>query len=198
MTAVSISALVSAGEDVVAAVYASMGGGSVWAAGSRGKGLNNSAQHPNGPPADVAIARVAARQHGNITRAQLLSLGLARNAITYRVRIGRLYRVHRGVYAVGRPPRVPLERAAAAVLACGPGAALSDESAMCLWGLERRWPDTPHVTVPGERDRRPAGICVHRRGGLTRTDVRTQLGIRATSLARTLLDCAARQPPAGR
>jgi very-short-patch-repair endonuclease len=148
-------------------------------------------------PVDLAIARIAGRGHGNVTRGLLLSLGLDANAITYRVRIGRLYRVHRGVYAVGRPPHVPLERAAAAVLACGPGAALSDESALTLWGFAREWPDIPQVTIPADRDRRPAGIDVHRRAGLTRADLRITFGIRATSPARTLLDCAARRSRAG-
>ncbi len=52
--------------------------------------------------------------------------------IAGRVREGRLFPVHRAVYAVGRPPRLPLERAAGAVLACGPGAALSHLGAKLL------------------------------------------------------------------
>ena len=78
-----------------------------------------------GQAVDVAIAAVAAKQNGNITRRQLLALGLDDDAISYRVRIGRLYRVFRGVYAAGRRAVTPHERASAAVLACGPGAALS-------------------------------------------------------------------------
>jgi hypothetical protein len=75
------------------------------------------------------IARLAASQHGNVTRAQLRGLGLGSDAIGYRCRSGKLFAVHLGVYAVGRPARLPLERAAAAVLACGRGAALSHRSA---------------------------------------------------------------------
>jgi len=99
-----------------------------------------------------------------------------------------LYRVHHGVYAVGRPAALPLERAAAAVLACGPRAALSHGSAMVLWGLWRRWELPLHVTVGG--DRRPAGIVTHRPRGLLRRDVTLHQGIQLTSVARTLLDCA--------
>ncbi len=139
-------------------------------------------------PPDAAIARLAARQHGNITCAQLHALGLSKKAIARRVARGWLHKVHRGVYAVGRPPRTPLERAAAAVLACGATAALSHGSALALWGFAERWEAPLHVTSAS--DRRHPGIVTHQARGLTRADIRTQLGIRVTSPARTILDCA--------
>ncbi len=145
------------------------------------------ADTPWNKPLDLLIAETADRHHGNITGAQLARVGLSRGQIAYRVKIGRLHRVHCGVYAVGRPPRTALEHASAAVLACGPGAALSHRSALALWGLGR-WPKRHHVLVPG--DRRPPGISVHRARGLARSDRRTNQGIRTTSPARTLLDCA--------
>ena len=135
-----------------------------------------------------AIAAVAAKQHGNVTRAQLLGLGCNDNAIRHQTRLGRLFRVHRGVYAVGRRPVVVLERAAAAVLACGPGAALSHGSALALWELAP-WPARFEVTVT--RHREPRGITVHRYA-LHRRDVTTQRGIRVTTPARTVLDCTPR------
>jgi hypothetical protein len=137
---------------------------------------------------DTLVARLAARQQGNVTRQQLLDLGLGAKAIAYRVDHGRLYREHQGVYGVGRPATTPLERAAAAVLACGPGASLSHFGAAKLWGFIGRWPAEFDVTVPG--DRRLAGVRVHRCPGLSRGDRRRQLGIWATSPARTVLDCA--------
>lgn len=139
---------------------------------------------------DAAIGALAAKQNGNVTTKQLLGLGLDMNAIRYRVRIGRLYRVYRGVYSVGRPPVTPVERASAAVLACGTGAALSHGSAMTLWGFWRRWDEPFEVTVPG--DRRPKRIAVHRALTLSRRDVTIQLGVRTTSSARTTLDMAPR------
>jgi len=139
-------------------------------------------------PVDEAIVALARRQHRNITRAQLLALGLGPAAITYRCRTGRLHRVHPGVYSVGAPPTTPLERAAAAALACGPGAALSHESALTLWGFAKHWRMPVHVSVPSDR-RRP-GIAIHRAPTLSRSDIRRQLGIRVTSPARTVLDCA--------
>ncbi|HEY5430559.1 MAG TPA: type IV toxin-antitoxin system AbiEi family antitoxin domain-containing protein [Solirubrobacteraceae bacterium] len=135
---------------------------------------------------------MAARQHGNVTYEQLVALGFTKTRIAHRVRTGRLFRAHRGVFAVGRPARTPLERAAAAVFACGPGAALSHEGALALWGLTHRWPASWHVTVAA--DRRPKGITVHRSRALLRRDLRIQLDIRVTSPARTVLDCAPSLP----
>ncbi|MGH2915596.1 MAG: type IV toxin-antitoxin system AbiEi family antitoxin domain-containing protein [Solirubrobacteraceae bacterium] len=135
------------------------------------------------------MAQLATRQHGNVTRRQLAAIGMAGQEIAWRTRRGRLYRVHRGVYAVGRPPSTPLERAAAAVLACGEHAALSHFAALALWGLAARWPRSFEVTVTCG-DPRPSGIRVHRCPGLAPHDVRVQLGIRATSPARAILESA--------
>lgn len=139
---------------------------------------------------DAAIARRAARQRGNITRRQLLDLGLDDGGIAWRVKIGRLHRVFRGVYSVGRPPGSPQDWASAAVLAAGAGAALSHASAMTLWGYWRHWDRPFEVTVVG--DRRTTGIRVHRSTTLRRHDITTQLGIRVTTPARTLLDVSPR------
>jgi Transcriptional regulator, AbiEi antitoxin/Protein of unknown function (DUF559) len=139
---------------------------------------------------DAAIAAVAGKQNGNVTRQQLLGLGLDRYAIRYRVKIGRLYRVFRGVYSVGRRPITVQEWASAAVLACGPGAALSHCSAMVLWGYWRHWETPIDVTVVG--DRRTTGIRVHRSTTLHRRDATTQLGVRVTTPAQTALDLSPR------
>jgi hypothetical protein len=128
-----------------------------------------------------------------VTRQQLLSLGLASASIGWRLDHGRLHRVYHGIYAVGRPPTTPLERAAAAVLACGERAALSHGSAMALLGFWRRWDQPFEVSVVG--DRRPKGIRTHRPVGLLRRDVRLHQDIRVTSPARTLLDMASALAP---
>src|SRR4051812_4872059 len=137
---------------------------------------------------EAAIARLAARQHGMVTRAQLLGLGLSSRDIDYRIRTGRLWRVHRGVYAVGHVPPSPHARAIAAVLACGPGARLSYRAAGALWALGLRWPELIDVTAPTRR--RHNGIRVHRSRTLTPNDVTTHFGIPVTTPARTLLDLA--------
>ena len=123
---------------------------------------------------EKAIVALAHRQHGYVTRAQLLGLGLTRHAIEYRVAITRLIPVYAGIYAVGHVPANPIDRAAGAILTCGPKAALSHASAATLWGWLRPWRTPFHVTAP-TRHRR-AGIIVHLSTSLIRADFRTQRG----------------------
>jgi hypothetical protein len=140
---------------------------------------------------DREIAKIADRQQINITRAQLISVGVDDDGIRYRRRKGNLYLIHRAVYSVGRPARLGPERASAAVLACGGGAALADEAAAASWGF-RKWPYPPY-TVFDERERRHKGINT-RRVKLHPKDIRRHEGIRVTSPARTALDLAAHLP----
>lgn len=140
---------------------------------------------------DRAIALVAGRQHGYITRAQLLAIGLTPSAIKYRVAVGRLIPVRAGVYAVGHVDQTPIARAHAALLACGEDAALSHGSAASLWGFRKHW-DPPFEVTVASSHRRRAGIKVHRSRTLTRRDITIQLGVRVTIPARTVLDIAPR------
>jgi hypothetical protein len=136
------------------------------------------------------IGVLAGRQHGYLTRAQLLAIGLTAAAIKHHIATGRLIRVYAGVYAVGYVNRTPVARAMAAVLACGEKAVLSHGSAASLWGFYKYW-DTPYeVTAPTVRRR--AGIKVHRSRTLTGADFDRQLGIPVTSPGRTALDIAPR------
>lgn len=138
---------------------------------------------------DALIARIAALQHGSVSRAQALASGLSDRAVEHRLATGRWSAIHRGVYLVG-PIEGPLTRHAAALLACGPGAVLSHRTAAALWGL----PVTPRaieVTVVGRggRVRRP-GITVHRPNELAAADVRTRERLPLTSPAACLLETA--------
>jgi hypothetical protein len=137
------------------------------------------------------VLALADRQHGVITRAQLLDAGLSAGAVRHRLRTGRLHRVFPSVYAVGRPLLTLNGRWMAAVLACGPGAALSHLSAGALWGIwERLPPSQPHVSVPGGGGRRgPRGIAL-RRTDLQPGDVTVHRAIPVTALGRTLVDLA--------
>ena len=116
-------------------------------------------------------------------------MGFDKSAIARRVKAGRLLRVHRGVYAVGHLPPSPHAKSMAAVLACGPHAALSHRSAGALYGLIRHH-GPPEVTAPTKHTH--PGITVHR-ATVERT---THYGIPTTTPARTLLDLARILDPA--
>ncbi len=138
---------------------------------------------------DRRIAALARRQRGYVTRPQLLKLGLSERAIKHRVHVGRLIPVYAGVYAVGHLPTLPQDQAVGALLACGDGAVLSHSTAATAWGIFKRWETPFEVTTVVVRKR--GGIRVHR-AALERRDKKTQIGLRVTSPARTLLDVAPR------
>lgn len=106
--------------------------------------------------ADALIETIAGRQHGVVSRQQLLRAGITRDILDHRVATGRLRCVHRGVYQLG-PLTSPGARFMAAVLACGAAAVLSGRSAAVLW----------QVLPPGERDA-PVDVAVTRGGRLRR------------------------------
>jgi predicted transcriptional regulator of viral defense system/very-short-patch-repair endonuclease len=139
--------------------------------------------------ASKELWELAARQHGVVTRAQLLALRLSRDAIAHRLATGRLHPVGRGVYAVGRPQLSRHGLWLAAVLACGPEAVLSHRSAAALWGIRSGGGRTIEVTVPPHVRRRRPGTTVYRRA-LDAGDRTSMEGIPATTVHRTLLDLA--------
>ena len=95
---------------------------------------------------DARIGRIASRQHGVVTSAQLADAGIDKDGVRWRVRAGRLHRLHRGVYAVGHRSLSWRGRWLAAVLAAGDGAVLSHPSAAALWRFLRPIPGPVHVT----------------------------------------------------
>jgi very-short-patch-repair endonuclease len=125
---------------------------------------------------EEVIGKYAARQHGLVTRSQLLGAGVTADVVAGRLESKRLRPVHRGVY-VASPIESPRLREMAAALACGrvpaPGTALasgaalasgttlaprtalasgtgawvSHESAAWLWDVRARPPDGSPVDV---------------------------------------------------
>ena len=144
----------------------------------------------DGPPRDVQLSRLAERQHGVVSLAQLLLLGLSARAVRDRVAAGRLIRIHRGVYAVGHGRLTVRGRWMAAVLAYGPTAVLSHRSAASLHGLRPDNRPKSDITLPSTSARPRTGIDVHRSATLQAADVTTVDAIPCTSVARTLLDLA--------
>lgn len=134
------------------------------------------------------LDEVANRQFGVVSRAQLREAGMSRSAIQHAVRTGRLHRVFRGVYALGRAPIHEKGRMYAATLACGEGAVVSHRTAAALMGLLDRAPASVDVSAPGQRGRTIDGIHFHPASFLWIGETGTFDGIPCTSPARTLVD----------
>jgi very-short-patch-repair endonuclease len=145
---------------------------------------------------DVRLAKLAARQHGVVSFADLRECGLDRDAISARVANGRLHPLHRAVYAVGHASVTQDGCYLAAVKACGEGAALCLRSAGVLLNTitwEDRYPD---VLVLGEAAPQHPRIKGHRTSYLPAEHVTTVRGIPVTTAERTLLDLAGVLPEA--
>ncbi len=144
---------------------------------------------------DKRIWALVDAQHGVVSRAQLLALGVSARGIERRIGSGRLHPVWRGVYAVGRPQLGRLGRWMAAALASGPAAVLSHSSAAALWGFGSEAAGLIEVSLPLNRDSRRRGIRAHRRAALQPIEMTTHEGIPVTSPLRTLIDQATQLSP---
>jgi len=139
-----------------------------------------------------AIAEVAGRQHGVISRAQMRDLGLSDSAVSARVDSGYLRPLFRGTFAVGHNAINRRARMLAAALACGTGTVASHGSACELIGLWDVRPTLVDVIPPNWSGRAIEGIRWHRvrlpEGG----EVEVREGVPCTSPSRTLVDMAGR------
>jgi very-short-patch-repair endonuclease len=136
------------------------------------------------------IVALAERQHGVVARQQLLRAGVFPHVIDHKLALGRLHRLHRGVYAVGHCRLTREGRWMGAVLAAGEGAVLSHRAAAALLGLGHFL--RIEVTAPAHRAR--PGIDVHT-SIVPPDEVTAEQGIPVTTIPRTLVDLASVLPP---
>jgi hypothetical protein len=140
--------------------------------------------------ATAAIRSLAEKQHGVIAHRQLLDLDLGRGLALRRREGGLLIPLHRGVFALGRGRLTREGWWMAAVLACGPGAALSHFSAGHLWNLCGSHGPVEVLRRSGGATHK--GLRLHQTRRLESHEVTLEKGIPVTSIERTLLDLAAR------
>ena len=108
------------------------------------------------------LSGLARDQAGVVTRQQALGAGMSDGAIVARIRYGRWRRVHAGVYATFTGPMTRDAHLWAAVLAAGPGAQLSHETAAEINRLTDRQSPFIHVTIPADRRiTPPKGVIIH-------------------------------------
>jgi len=141
------------------------------------------------PQGRTVEGEIGGRQHGVVTRAQLLAAGISAAAIQRRVRKGALLVQYAGVYRVGH--RAPSLEASylAAVYACGDGALLCGRAAAYLYALVKGAAPEPEVMSPTER--RIEGVRTRRCRHIDAYDKTTFRGIPVTTVPRTLVALAA-------
>lgn len=117
------------------------------------------------------LAELIAEQDGVVSRRQVLALGLRPHDVERMLRRRELTAVHPGVYVAHTGPLTWRQRAWAAVLHAGPGAALSHTSAVRInegpgrRGSEGLGADARDIEVAVDADRRvgsAVGVRVHR------------------------------------
>jgi very-short-patch-repair endonuclease len=133
--------------------------------------------------------RLAANQHGVLSREQALVAGLSNGAISRRVTSGRWRVLHAGVYALRAVPTSWEQRLMAAILCGGPTALASHRSAAAIRRLDGV--DERPVEISIKTGRRIRGTIVHRRRPTDDPAVEVLGGIPVTGVERTLLDLAA-------
>jgi hypothetical protein len=127
----------------------------LWRSGSGGWNRN----------AKVRVSRLAARQWGRVSAAQLTRLGISKAGIARWVREAYLHRVLPSVYAVGHSAPTVEGDLSAALLYAGPGAMLSHATALWWLGLIDARPRPIEVSTP-RRCRSLRALRVHDRRAL--------------------------------
>ena len=143
---------------------------------------------------DSRLADFARSQHGLVTRAQARSV-LSSHTLDDWVRRRRLEPLRRGVYRVAGAPGSWQQGLLAACLAAGANAYASVRSAAAVHSLEGFGRDGFELTQFGQRPSIIDGVLIHESAvfaadHLTRVD-----SIPTTSVARTLCDLTAIEPP---
>jgi predicted transcriptional regulator of viral defense system len=140
---------------------------------------------------DEVIAAIASRSHGVITRLEMLGAGITGSDIDRRAHRGALIRVHRGVYRVGHNAPSTEADYLAAVRACGASGLLYGRAAAFLLSLIKL-ATAPRPQVAVTTERRVPGIRTRRDRRAAERDAAMYRRIPVTSVARTLVDLAAR------
>jgi hypothetical protein len=139
---------------------------------------------------EPAVAQIARRQHGLITRAQAIGAGLTPSAIQVRLGKGLWLTARRSVYAVAAVPPSSEQAALAVCLSHGAGRCwLSHRSAGSLWGLSVPAPSGIDVVTPSAVRVNQPGVRQHRSKELYLADLTWCGPIPTTTVARTLVDC---------
>ncbi|MEI4270383.1 type IV toxin-antitoxin system AbiEi family antitoxin domain-containing protein [Klenkia sp. LSe6-5] len=143
------------------------------------------------------VRAAAARQHGVVTRRDLVRAGVGDQEIRTRVARGEWVRLRRGVYVAADVLAAASTRRRRHVIACSaalltlgrPGVALGGLSAAAVWGLPIPAADHAVTVLDPEQSLRSTGLRVLT-APLPPGSVTTHLDLPVTTMARTVADCA--------
>ncbi len=143
-----------------------------------------------------AIAQLARRQLGVMTRSQVLRAGIERNQLARLLARGELVTVAPCTYRLRSAPQTWHSRLMEVALWAGSPGGASHLSAGKLWGLDGlpKGPGELHVLCTHGARLAKAGVRVHSSRQLEVRDFTQRGGIPVTHLARTLIDLASMLP----
>jgi hypothetical protein len=141
-----------------------------------------------------ALAALARRRHGVLTRDQARLAGVTAEQLRRAVQRGELDRPHPGVFRIAGAPRTWHQSLLVGVLAGGPGALASHRSAAVLWDLDGSWRGRGEIVAPRHLRARYRGVRCHESKDLQFANATERNGIPCTGVARTLLDLGAVLP----
>jgi predicted transcriptional regulator of viral defense system len=165
-----------------------------WHAGGHAAGRPAAGRRAAGRRAldgDAALVALGLEQHAVFDLDQLRDLGFSARCVQRRTDKSRLHRIYQAVYSL-----VPAEllsrdgRFMAAVLASGPGSAISHGSAGVHLDLRPSARAIINITVSSRSPRRHRGIVIHRSITLADQDIALVRNVPCTTVARTLFDLA--------
>ena len=136
----------------------------------------------------VRVENELSRQHGLVTRSQLLQAGASPSQVHRLLRARALQRVRPGVYVLTGSPRTRQQALLGAVLAGGDGAVASHSSAAWMWNFPVGVDTGFEITVLRPRHPEISGVRVHTTTILEPEDTTTRAGVPCTSFERTFCD----------
>lgn len=140
------------------------------------------------------VNRVAASQHGLISRQQALDIGLSRHEIQYLVASELWTPMTKGVYAIAGSPRTWEQRLQAAILG-HPLSLVAGRSAGYLHGFEGFRRGRPEILVPFTGNARSSLARVIRTRHFDSVEASQVRGFLATTAAETILTLSLRERP---
>jgi predicted transcriptional regulator of viral defense system len=134
---------------------------------------------------------LAAEQGGYFTAAQAKALGYSYQAQAHHAAVGNWHRVDRGLFRLAEWVSEPHDQLFRWMLWSRGRGVVSHESALAVHGLGEFESPRIHLTVPGSFTRDHDAVVLHR-ADLPEEDIDARSGLRVTTVARSLIDIAAR------